>query len=159
MGPSLLIVSGRAGGPGGPPRTTVDNGPGMATARVATTATAPARAAWQRLRIRRPSATIVAAGAGPDVMAASAWPTCWPRPCSSKLLTAHPLEQARGSPQLGQRPGRLALDIAHRTAQRRRHLGLGHVQPEPQHHHRTLPYRQAQQRRYQRDPVITAFGR
>src|SRR6516162_2229548 len=107
---------------------------GMATARAATTAT-PARAAPRRRRIRRPRATIAAVGAGPEVMVASAPSTRRPRSCSSKLLMAHPLAQARGGPQLGQRPGTLGFDGADRAAQRLRHLGLGHIEPEPQHHH------------------------
>src|SRR6516225_3110047 len=100
---------------------------GTATARAATTAT-PARAARRRRRIRRPWATIAAAGADPEVMVASAPSTRRPRSCSSKLLMAHPLAQARGGPQLGQRPGTLGFDGADRAAQRLRHLGLGHIE-------------------------------
>src|SRR6516165_12068742 len=151
--PLIFVASGPAGGAGGPPATAVYTG--TATARAATTAT-PARAARRRRRIRRPWATIAAVGAGPEVMVASAPSTRRPRSCSSKLLTAHPLIQARGGPQLGQRPGTLGFDGADRAAQRLRHLGLGHIQPEPQHHHRPLPQRQAHQRGHQRDPVITA---
>src|SRR5689334_22990669 len=157
--PSLAIVSCRAGGPGGPPRIAVYTRPGMATASAATTATAPARATRRRLRMRRPRATIAAAGVGPAVMVASARSTCWSRSCPSKPLTTHPFVQGRTGPQLGQRPGNLALDIAHRATQRRRRLSLAHVQPEPQHHHRSLPHRQAHQSGHQRDPVITATGR
>ena len=131
----------------------------MATASAATTATAPARAARRRLRMRRPRATIAAAGAGPEVMVASARPTRGPRSWLVKAAHDDPLAQGRAGPQLGQRPGDLALDIAHRATQRRSHLSLGHVQPEPQHHHRPLPHRQAHQRGPQRDPVITATGR
>src|SRR5215472_2969084 len=158
-GPSLAIVSCRAGGPGSLLRAAVYTRPGMATARAATTATAPAWATRRRLRMRRPRARIAAAGVGPAAMVASARSTCWPMSWPLKPLTTHPFIQGRTGPQLGQRPGNLALDIAHRATQCRRRLSLAHIQPEPQHHHRPLPHRQAHQSGHQRDPVSTAAGR
>src|SRR5262249_11831601 len=68
-GPSLLIVSGPAGGFGCP---AVNSSPGRATATAVTTATAAAPARRRRLRMARPQATIAAAGTGPAAIVASA---------------------------------------------------------------------------------------